>query len=344
SAPEPWMGIYWAAIEQRHFGDAEEALQELAKIPDQRLRAEIQRAWLLLFSDRAVAAQRLFASLHARYPGDVQVRSGLASAEISQGSPRHGLRGIEELIARTTFDLPAVDNPGARLTRAGVLSSLGDVAQARREAVRLATVYPENAHALRLRRDVAAILSPTVEGGGRYDTSDRGVGESGASLEVSTPLGTRARLAAGGHESRSEDDRYTAGDVRDMFLGITATPSRWLRASAEVATDVGGDRRGRRLALSTRFALLPDDRWRLDAGYSNGAWRDLPVRARASGLVADTADLAARYTPSARWNAGAGAGHSLVSDGNVRRWARFDAQLLVRQGPFYSATIGGELY
>ncbi|HEV8238239.1 MAG TPA: hypothetical protein VGS57_02595 [Thermoanaerobaculia bacterium] len=343
-APEPWMGIYWAAIEQRHFGDAEEALRELAKIPDQRLRAEIQRAWLLLFSDRAVAARRLFASLHARYPGDAQVRSGLASAEISQGSPRHGLRGIEELIARTTFDLPAVDNPAARLTRAGVLSSLGDVARARREAVRLATVYPENAHALRLRREVAAILSPTVEIGGRYDTSDRGLGESWASLEVSTPVGTRARLAAGGHESRSEDDRYTAGDVRDMFLGITATPSRWLRAGAEVATDVGGSRQGRRLALSTRFTLLPDDPWRLDGGYSNGSWRDLPVRARAGGLVADTADLAVRYTPSARWNAGAGAGHSLVSDGNVRRWARFDAQLLVRQGPFYSATIGGELY
>jgi biofilm PGA synthesis protein PgaA len=341
---EPWMGIYWSAIEQRHFADAEEALEQLAKVPGQELVAEVLRGWLLLFSDRAVEARRLFQSLHERYPGDAQVRSGLATCDVGQGWPRRGLRGIEEVMARTTFESPPVDNPAARLTRAGALSSLGDLAQARREAADLAARYPESSHAQRLRRDVGTLLSPAVQLVGRYDTSDRGLGESSADLEVSTPLGTRTRIAAGARQSHSEDDRYSPGDVRDAYLGAAVTPNRWLRASGEVSTDVAGDRWDRGPAWSARIAILPDDPWRIDAGYANGTWRDLPVRARAIGLVADTVDLGVRYTPSPRWNARAGLGRSRVSDGNLRRWGLFAAQLLVRQGPFYNAHVGAELY
>jgi hypothetical protein len=341
---EPWLGIYWSAIEQRHFDDAELALQQLAKIPGQELTAEIQRGWLLLFSDRTVPGERVFQSLFDRYPGDARVRSGLATAEVWQGSPRCGLRDIEELVARTTFASPAVDNPAARITRAGALSSLGDVAHARREADDLATLYPQNAHALRLRRDVDTILSPAVELGGRYDTSDRGLGEGWADLELSTPVGTRTRLAAGAHPGRTEDARASLGDDGDAYLGATVRPSRWLRANAEISADLAGDPWDRRPSWSTRIALLPDDQWRLDLGYANGTWRDLPVRARAAGLVADTLDLGLAYTASPLWNGRLGVGRSRSSDGNVRRWGLLGARLLVRQGPTYSASFGAELY
>lgn len=342
--PQPWMGIYWSAIEQRHFGDAETALLELAKIPGQELQSEIMRGWLLLFSERTVEAQQLFRSLHDRYPGDAQVRSGLASAEIGQGWPRRGLRGIEEVIARTTFDAPKIDNPAARLTRAGALSALGDIAEARRESVDLLARYPENSHAVRLERDIDTILSPGVQLEGRYDTSDRGVGESWLGLELSSPLGTRARIVAGARQSRSEDERYSLGDLRDAYVGASVSPSRWLRASAEVSADISSDDWDRDPAWLARVALLPNDTWRIDAGYAHESWRDLPLRARAAGLVGDTIDLGARYTPSQRWNTRIGFGRTEVSDTNVRRWGLLGAQLLVRQGPFYKGYLGAELY
>ncbi|HYU35385.1 MAG TPA: hypothetical protein VEW48_24800, partial [Thermoanaerobaculia bacterium] len=68
--PEPWLGIYWATIEQRRYGDAAAALEQLAKIPGQELTAEVQRGWLLLFQDRTVAGQAYFEALFDRHPGD----------------------------------------------------------------------------------------------------------------------------------------------------------------------------------------------------------------------------------------------------------------------------------
>jgi hypothetical protein len=83
------------------------------------------------------------------------------------------------------------------------------------------------------------VLSPEVRLEGRYDTSDRGLGESQAQLEVSVPFGTRARLAAGGYASRSQDDRYSLGDVHDYYLGIAVRPWRWLRVSGEATVAAG---------------------------------------------------------------------------------------------------------
>src|SRR5215213_2018970 len=100
--PEPWLGLYWAAIEQRHYDDAGAALDQLAKIAGQELTAEVQRGWLLLFQDRTAAGQAHFEALFDRYPGDRRVREGLATSYLWQGWPRRGLQAVEELLARTT--------------------------------------------------------------------------------------------------------------------------------------------------------------------------------------------------------------------------------------------------
>jgi len=343
-SPEPWLGIYWATIEQRRYGDAAAALEQLAKIPDQELAAEIQRGWLLLFEDRTAAGQAHFEALFDRYPGDSRVREGRATAYLWEGRSRRGLESVEELLARTTLDVPRVDNPSARIARAGAFSALGDLAEARRQADDLVALYPENAHAQRLRRDIDTQLAPEVRLEGRYDTSDRGLGESWSQLEMSTPLGTRARLAAGGWGSHSEDDRYSQGDVRDAYLGLSLRPDHWLSLSAEVMWDVSGEDLGRGPGGSARMALLPDDRWRVDLGYALDAWRDLPLRARAEGIVADTYDAGVSYTVGARGDARLGGGHSELSDGNQRTWGLAAAHLLARQGPFYRATFGAEAY
>src|SRR6185436_4165970 len=173
----------------------------------------------------------------------------------------------------------------ARITRAGALSSLGDLAAARREAEDLVTLYPENLHVQRLSRDIRIQLSPEARLEGHYNTSDRGLGETWTQAEISVPLGTRARLAAGGYESRSDDQRYERGDIREAYVGLSLRPERWLSLSGEAAWDIGGEDLGRGPAASARIALLPDDRWRADLGYAHGAWLDLPLRARAEGLV-----------------------------------------------------------
>lgn len=343
-SPEPWLGLYWATIEQRRYADAEAALEQLAKIPGQELTAEIQRGWLLLFQERTVAGQACFEKLFDQHPGDSRVRQGLATSYLWQGWPRRGLESVQELLARTTLDVPRVDNPAARIARAGAFSALGDLAAARRQADDLVALYPENIHARRLRRDVDTQLSPEARLEGRYDTSDRGLGESWSQLEMSVPLGTRARLAAGGYGSRSEDERYARGDVREAYLGLAARPDHWLSLSAEVAWDVSGEDFGRGPAGSARVALLPDDRWRVDLGAALDTWRDLPLRARAAGIVADTFDAGVSYTAGTRWDARLGGGRSALSDDNERTWGLAAAHFLARQGPVYKATFGAEVY
>jgi biofilm PGA synthesis protein PgaA len=341
--PQPWLGIYWSAIEQRHYSDAEAALARLAKIPGQEQTAEIQRGWLLLFQDRTSEGQACFEALFRKYPGDRRVREGLATAYLWQGWPRQGLMSVDEVIARTTLDVPRVDNPAARISRAGALAALGDLAEARREADDLVTLYPENSHAQQLRRDIHTQLAPEVRLEGRYDTSDRGLGETWSQAEVSVPLGTRTRLAAGGYDSRSDDQRYTRGDVQEAYLDLALRPDRWLSLNAQVAWDVAREF-GRRPAADLRVGLLPDDRWRADLGYARDAWLDLPLRARAEGIVADTYDAGLSYTAGTRWDARLGGGRSDLSDGNQRTWGLAAAHLLVRQGPVYRANFGVEVY
>jgi tetratricopeptide (TPR) repeat protein len=343
-APEPWIGLYWAGIEQRRYGDAAEALERLAAIPGHELDVEVRRGWLLLFAGRTTASQAHFERLFDRHPGNPAVRDGLATSYLWQGWSRRGLHSLDELLARTTLDAPRVDNPGGRIARAGALASLGELAEARRQADDLATLYPENTHALRLRRDVETMLAPELRLEGRYETSDRGLGESWTQLEASVPLGTRARLAGGGHFSRSEDARYGEGDVEHAYLGVSSRPVRWLSASVEAGFDAAADGPERETAWSTRFALLPDDRWRLDLGYAKDSWRELPLRARAAGLAADTFDVGLTFREGVRWNLRARGGRSELTDGNERSWALAAAQLLVREGPFYRAYFGAEGY
>ena len=185
--PQPWLGIYWAAIDQHHFAAAGAALDELAKIPGQQRTADVQRGWLLLFAGRVAAGRTYFEQLFTQYPGDDAVREGLATAYLWEGWPRRGLRALEELLARTTLDVPRVDRPSARIARAGAWLALGDLAAAHREARDLAALYPDNLHAQRLDRDVDTALAPEARLDTRYDTSDRGLGETWAQLEASLP-------------------------------------------------------------------------------------------------------------------------------------------------------------
>jgi tetratricopeptide (TPR) repeat protein len=347
ASPEPWLGLFWVGIEARRLHDSEAALDELAKIPGQELTAEIQRAWLLMFSNRAAAGQERFEALLDRYPGNTRVREGLATAYLWQGWPRRGLRSVEELLARTTLDLPRVDNPQARLARAGALSALGDLGEARRQVDDLVALYPENVQARRLYREIHAQLAPEVRLSGAYDTSDRGFGQSWSQLELSVPVGTRTRIAAGAFATLSDDDNFSEGDLRDAYLALAVRPDHWLRLSSEMELDAGGGGGGsarRDPSMSARVALLPNDRWRFDAGASWDAWRDLPLRARVAGVLADSYDAGFSYTAGPAWDARLGYGYSRLTDGNVRSYALTSAHRQLWQGPVYHGVAGVEVY
>lgn len=342
-SPEPWLGLFWVGIETRRLHDSAAALDELAKVPGQELTAEIQRAWLLMFSNRAAAGQERFEALLDRYPGNTRVREGLATAYLWQGWPRRGLRSVEELIARTTLGLPRVDNPQARLARAGALSALGDLGAARQQMDELVALYPENVQARQLHREVHAQLAPEARLLGTYDTSDRGFGQSSSQLELSVPLGTRMRLAAGTFATRSEDESFSRGDLRDAYLALAARPNHWLRLSTEMEWIAGGELRHGQ-ATTARAALLPDDRWRFDFGASWDAWRDLPLRARTAGLLSDSFDAGVSYTAGPAWDARLGYGHSRITDGNDRSFVLTSAHRFLYQGLVYRGTAGLEVY
>lgn len=345
--PQPWLGLYWTAIEDRRFADARRAVDRLAEVPGEAWTARLRGAWLLLYEDRTAAGLERFEELVGERPDDLAARQGLATARLWLGRPRGALAEVDEIAARAgaqsptgpaPLDLP----PAVRIVRAGALADLGGLAAARDEARALVALVPENLHARRLARDVETRLSPEARLEARYDTSDRGFGEVWSQAAVEAPLGTRTRLAAGAHVSRAEDDREAAGDVEQAFLALSARPNRWLLLSAEAARDLAGDF-ARGTSARLRGALLPTDRWRFDAGYVRDGWRDLPLRARSAGLVADAWDLGATYR-AARWQARASAGRSDVSDGNERTWALAAGERQVVAGPFYRAALGVELW
>lgn len=341
-APEPWLGLYWTAVEDRRFADARRAVERLAELPGEAWTARLRAAWLLLYEDRTAAGLDAFEELLAERPDDAVARQGLATARRWLGRPRGALDAVDEIARRAGAAAPDDLPPAVRIVRAGALADLGALGAARREATALVALVPENLHARRLERDVDALLSPEARIEARWDTSDRGFGELWSHLAVDVPLGTRARLGAGLHASRAEDEREAAGDVEQAFVGLSVRPADWLLVSAEAAHDLGGGF-DRDPSFRLRTAFLPSDRWRFDLGAVADGWRDLPLRARSAGLVADAWDAGATYT-AARWHALAAAGRADHSDGNERTWGRVAGERQTVAGPFYRAAWGVELW
>lgn len=340
--PQPWLGLYWTAIEDRRFADARRAVERLAEVPGEEWAARVREAWLLLYEDRTAAGLERFEELVGERADDLGVREGLATARLWLGRPRGALVEVAAIGDRAGAEGPGDLSPAVRIVRAGALADLGDLEAARREAEALVALVPENLHARRLARGVDARLSPEARLEARYDTSDRGFGEIWSHAAVEAPLGARTRLAAGAHVSRAEDEREAAGDVEQAFLALTARPSHWLLLSAEAGHDLD-DRFDRGTSARLRAALLPTDRCRLDLGAVRDGWRDLPLRARSAGLVADAWDVGATYR-ARRWEARASAGRSDISDGNERTWGLAAGERQVVAGPFYRAAFGAELW
>lgn len=340
--PQPWLGLYWTAIEDRRFADARRAVERLGEVAGEEWTARVRAAWLLLYEDRTAAGLERFEDLVGERPDDLGARQGLATARLWLARPRGALGEVASIADRAGAETPAELSPAVRLVRAGALADLGELAAARREAEALVALVPENLHARRLARDVETRLSPEARLEARYDTSDRGFGEVWSQAAVEVPLGARSRLAAGAHASRAEDDRQAAGDVEQAFLALSARPGRWLLLSVEAARDLGGAF-DRGTSARLRAALLPTDRWRFDLGWIADGWRDLPLRARSAGRVADAWDLGGAYR-AARWEVRASAGSSDVSDGNERTWGLAAGERQVVAGPFYRAALGVELW
>lgn len=340
--PQPWLGLYWTAIEDRRFADARSAVERLAEVPGEEWTARLRAAWLLLYEDRTAAGLERFAELVGERPDDLAARQGLATARLWLGRPRGALAEVGEIASHAGAELSAELSPAVRIVRAGALADLGELAAARDEARALVALVPANLHARRLARDVDTMLSPEARLEGRYDTSDRGFGELWTHLAVDAPLGTRLRLGGGAHLSRAEDEREERGEVEQAYLALSARPNAWLHLSGEVAHELGGDF-DRGTSARLRAALLPTDRWRFDLGAVADGWRDLPLRARSAGLVADGWDVGATYR-AARWQARAGAGRSDISDGNERTWGFAAGERQVIAGPFYRAAFGAEVW
>ncbi|HEX6202650.1 MAG TPA: tetratricopeptide repeat protein, partial [Thermoanaerobaculia bacterium] len=206
--PQPWLGLYWTAVEDRRFADARRAVERLAALPGEEWSARLRAAWLLLYEDRTADGLERFTELVAERPDDPRARQGLATALWWLGRPREALDEVATIGGRAPGPAaPAELAPAVRIVRAGALADLGALGDARREAAALASLVPENLHVRRLARDVEARLAPQARLELRHDASDRGFGEQWGHLEVDTPLAARWRLAAGAHTSRAEDER-----------------------------------------------------------------------------------------------------------------------------------------
>ena len=80
--PQPWLGLYWTAIEDRRFADARSAVERLAEVPGEQWTARLRAAWLPLYEDRTAAGFERFEELVGERPDDLAARQGLATARL----------------------------------------------------------------------------------------------------------------------------------------------------------------------------------------------------------------------------------------------------------------------
>lgn len=123
------------------------------------------------------------------------------------------------------------------------------------------------------------------------DETDQGLREWRSRLEVSGHLATGTRVFSRYLAARSDEARFSDGDLDRVGLGLRHHfDERW-HGEVEVSGDT---QRSAQDGAAVRLVFEPRDNWRLALAATNFA-EDLPLRARAAGVEATRREAGAEY-------------------------------------------------
>lgn len=332
---ETTIGLYYVLIEKRSYQEARKLLDDLA-IDDawRRFEIETQKGWWLLFSERLEQGRVHFERLVDQAGANIGARQGEAMAYLWQGWPGEGLLRLDAIRARNEQYVPA------QIGRVNALLSLERNREARDEAERLATLYPDNKHAQNAVRAVDIRYMREIATSFYLADSDRGTREWLFRADASDQVGDNTRLYGRWTRSGTREQQYKAGELNRVGLGVYHYFNPTLRLTQELSTDASGERH---LGSFTGMMLRPNDYWRFDLGYNSYA-EDIPLRARAQNIEADQAQIGVSYNGGQVWQWRAGLSRSEFSDGNERTALLTSLDWNYSPGPFFRHHLIPEIY
>jgi tetratricopeptide (TPR) repeat protein len=229
--------------------------------------ARTGEARMLSWLGRSEEAERRYAQVVEADPGRVDARLGLAQVRNWRGDHRGAWRAYSDLIAEGDAPPEAWEGLAQAQSRAGrpdlALATLGEL-----EASGRAT-----ASSRALERSIRGQAGWRVSSGVETARDSDEFTTTALRLEVEAPLLYRGQARAG--ILRNRFDRPGRGPLTDFWLtgaaGYRLSTRILASAAARVAVDFPEGAGETPFEADLGVALLPDDRWRLDLGYSRQA-------------------------------------------------------------------------
>lgn len=308
-AAEPQRKLFRAYLEAGRHQEARATIDRLAArdpMGDDARRAAVVRAWM---NELAEATKRLEA-LRAGDPGDLAVRSDLATVYRWRGWPRRALATHEEVLAA------APDHLQSRTGAAQAQMDLGEHGAAFEEIDRLSADHPD-ARALadlrhRHRHVTGWGLSAHVRSGDS-NAPDSDSRETSATVRLESPLlSTHGRLYVRRDHYRASFPEGDGADRRQA-VGWNHRERAWngfAEVHASSAPDVDS-------AVAAGLEWTPDDHWHLAAGFDAES-PDVPLRGRRQGIGGEKLEFSLVHRWDERRRARVGVSAQDFDDGNRR--------------------------
>jgi hypothetical protein len=248
--------------------------------------AEHTRAVQLARSGQYDASLKILLPLIARFPDDYPLQRDVILVTLWQGDCAGALQRFERVYSRN--DHP----PYLVVPISDCLLSSNRPKEAHRLARLTLAQHPDD-ESLRnafVKADLALRVdsnideeSAALDAALYNDTSDQGLGEWYARLEVSTQVFDATRLYASYLNVRSSDAQYQDGDMHRVGLGVRYRFNEQWQLDEELSLDLYKSGQG---GSTTILVYEPRDAWRLSAAYASFSV-NTPLRARAAGISSD---------------------------------------------------------
>lgn len=295
-----------------------------------RYQADITRALMISLGHDHVRAQSILDGLARTGPRHAGTQAALGVVLNRRMQPTAALERYDMAL---TLDPRNRDAALGRVTALLDLQRVDEALEAHRAA---RTRFPDDLHVRRLGREVTLRLGPQGRIGwttGRNDperagSSPFGLRDRRLGVEAWTPLlGQRWRLGVLGDEVSA---RFQPDTVRFRRTGIGADYRHDRLGLRAAVYGAAGTPRDTAWTLDGEWRL--DDAWSLRAGLA-GNDIDTSLQARRSGLHADSAMIAAAWTPNDLAAVDAQVKRLRYSDGNVRDQASVFARRRLYSAP-----------
>ena len=343
---EAEKGLFWSHLESERLGLAREQaksnyVKRSLSPPDgpdwQRTDAYITMGLSETFTGHAAEGEEIFSQILKKAPGNTGALSGMSAAKSARGLPRSAWENVAVAM------LHAPDNLGLAVQLANALMDLRRWREAH-ELIKALEPWAERSEAVKLllrrwethNKFEARAYIGVSHTSNRHSVSSTNPEDPDVELRLySRPMEYNWRAYVG---SAWDSGRYAEGEgEREIYLGGAEYRGEDLELNLELRSE---QLKGSRMGAGLTGVWQPTDHWRFPFSAQRTS-RETPLRARNSGIHADSASLGLGYYWNESRAFNVNALYMDFSDGN-RRLA-FYGNFNQRLWTSYSRFVTGRL-